>query len=338
MGGCQQNIPCSQEIKTKIETQTFINEFNSKDIIIKDKKNEFIEEPCVSNEDLKIETPLIRSFSSTKISSRNLKNQKLNDENINNINKPIKRKSVNLTTANKTPSTLNNNYSNDNINLNSKKNDKISKINKIEINNFGINNLNNNIITITAKKIEKKQNDNNQVMLNSLISKNDNDKINKNINDNNNKNIKILKNIDNNIIYNDESENNKNNQKISYENLQIEDIISEEKIHTKNNHEVVFRGNLILINDNDENKNENLYCVMSRINLKLYKNITYFLKMKKPILIINLRSIKNIHIIKNASLGICFSLLDKYIFSSKSQEQIFKWIVVLNYFSSKLKE
>ena len=77
---------------------------------------------------------------------------------------------------------------------------------------------------------------------------------------------------------------------------------------------------------------------MSRINLKLYKNITYFLKMKKPILIINLRSIKNIHIIKNASLGICFSLLDKYIFSSKSQEQIFKWIVVLNYFSSKLKE
>ena len=175
-------------------------------------------------------------------------------------------------------------------------------------------------------------------MLNSLISKNDNDKINKNINDNNNKNIKILKNIDNNIIYNDESENNKNNQKISYENLQIEDIISEEKIHTKNNHEVVFRGNLILINDNDKNKNENLYCVMSRINLKLYKNITYFLKMKKPILIINLRSIKNIHIIKNASLGICFSLLDKYIFSSKSQEQIFKWIVVLNYFSSKLKE
>ena len=138
--------------------------------------------------------------------------------------------------------------------------------------------------------------------------------------------------------YNDESENKKNNNKFSYENLQIEDIISEEKIHTKNNHEVVFRGNLLLINDNGENKNETLFCVMSRINLKIYKDINCFLKMKKPLLIINLRLIKNIHIIKNHSFGICFSLLDKYIFSSKNQEQLFKWIVVLNYFSSKLKE
>ena len=192
------------------------------------------------------------------------------------------------------------------------------------------------ILYLKIKKIEKKQNDNNQVMLNSLISKNENDKINKNI-INNNKNIKRLKNIDNNVIYNDESGNN-NNNKISFENLQIEDIISEDKIHTKNNHEVVFRGNLLLINDNDENKTEILFCVMSRINLKIYKNINCFLKMKKPLLIIDLRLIKNIHIIKNASLGICFSLLDKYIFSSKNQEQLFKWIVVLNYFSSKLKE
>ena len=334
MGGCQQNNPCLQEIKAKIETQTFINDFNNKDIVLKDKKNSFIEEPGVSNEEIKIGLPLVRSFSSTKISSRNLKNKKLNDENINNIIKPVKRKSVNLTTANKTPSTFNNNYSNDNFNLNSKKNNKISKINKIEINNFGINNLNNNIIT--SKKIEKKQNDNNQVMLNSLISKNENDKINKNIINNNNKNIKRLKNIDNNVIYNYESGNN--NNKISFENLQIEDIISEDKIHTKNNHEVVFRGNLLLINDNDENKTETFFCVMSRINLKIYKNINCFLKMKKPLLIIDLRLIKNIHIIKNASLGICFSLLDKYIFSSKNQEQLFKWIVVLNYFSSKLKE
>ena len=336
MGGCQQNNPCSQEIKAKVETQTFINDFNNKDIIIKDKKNSFTEEPGVSNEEIKISIPLVRSFSTTKVSSRNLKNKKLDDENINNLIKPVKRKSFNLTTANKTPSTLNNNYSNDNFNLNSKKNNKISKINKIEIDNFGINNFNTNIIT--SKKIEKKKNDNNQVMLNSLISKNDNDKINKKINDNNNKNMKLLKNIDNNVIYNDESENNKKNKKFSYENLQIEDIISEEKIHTKNNHEVVFRGNLLLINDNGKNKYETLFCVMSRINLKIYKNITYFLQMKKPLLIINLKLIKNIHIIKNASLGICFSLLDKYIFSSQNQEQVFKWIVVLNYFSSKLKE
>ena len=265
----------------------------------------------------------MRSLSSTKITSRNLKKNKFSDESLNKIIKPVKRKSFNLTTANKTPSAQqNNNNSNDNFILNSK---KINKISKIEINNFGINNLNNNIIT--SKKIERKINDNNQIMLNSLISNNANDKKNININK------IVLRNIDNNAEY----EMKKNNN-FSFENLQIEDIISEEKIHTKNNHEVVFRGNLLLINDNGDIKNETLFCVMSRINLKLYKNISFFLRMKKPLLIINLRSIKNIHIIKDDLHGLCFSLLDKYIFSSVNKEQLFKWIVVLNYFSSKLKE
>ena len=321
MGGCQTNIPCTHEIKSRKDSQTLINDINSKDIIIKDKKSSYIEEPGVSNEEIKISIP-VRSFSSTKITSRNLKKNKFSDESLNKIIKPVKRKSFNLTTANKTPSAQqNNNNSNDNFILNSK---KINKISKIEINNFGINNLNNNIIT--SKKIERKINDNNQIMLNSLISINANDK-------NNNINKIVLRNIDNNAEY----EMKKNNN-FSFENLQIEDIISEEKIHTKNNHEVVFRGNLLLINDNGDIKNETLFCVMSRINLKLYKNISFFLRMKKPLLIINLRSIKNIHIIKDDLHGLCFSLLDKYIFSSVNKEQLFKWIVVLNYFSSKLKE
>ena len=322
MGGCQTNIPCTHEIKSRKDSQTLINDINSKDIIIKDKKSSYIEEPGVSNEEIKISIP-VRSFSSTKITSRNLKKNKFSDESLNKIIKPVKRKSFNLTTANKTPSAQqNNNNSNDNFILNSK---KINKISKIEINNFGINNLNNNIIT--SKKIERKINDNNQIMLNSLISNNANDKKNININK------IVLRNIDNNAEY----EMKKNNN-FSFENLQIEDIISEEKIHTKNNHEVVFRGNLLLINDNGDIKNETLFCVMSRINLKLYKNISFFLRMKKPLLIINLRSIKNIHIIKDDLHGLCFSLLDKYIFSSVNKEQLFKWIVVLNYFSSKLKE
>ena len=147
--------------------------------------------------------------------------------------------------------------------------------------------MNNNIIT--AKKIERKKKDKNQIMLNSLISNNPNDKNNMNKIPNNNI---ILRNIDNNAEY--DIKNNNNN--FSYENLQIEDIISEEKIHTKNNNEVVFRGNLLLINDNGEIKSHSLFCVMTRINLKLYKNIALFLKMKKPLLIINLRSIKNINI------------------------------------------
>ena len=329
MGGCQTNIPCTQEIKPKIERQTFVNDINVKDIVVKDKKKAVVEEQGISNENIKISLPM-RSNTSTKISSRNLKKNKFSDESLSNIVKPAKRKSFNLTTANKTPSTPpNNNNSNDNFILNSKKG---NKINKIEINNFGINNLNNNIIT--AKKIERKKEDKNQIMLNSLISNNPNDKNDKNnINKIQNNNI-FLRNIDNNAEY--EIKNNNNN--FSYENLQIEDIISEEKIHTKNNNEVVFRGNLLLINDNGEIKNQSLFCVMSRINLKLYKNITLFLKMKKPLLIINLRSIKNIHIIKDPIYGLCFSLLDKYIFTSKNKDQVFKWIVVLNYFSSKLKE
>ena len=137
---------------------------------------------------------------------------------------------------------------------------------------------------------------------------------------------------------NPKEKNMKNNEKInlSYENLQIEEIISEEKIHTKNNHEIVFRGNLLLISKNGEFEKKTIYCVMSRINLKLYENINFFLKMKKPLFIIDLKSAKNIQIITDKEMGFCFSLLDKYIFNSQNQKQLFKWIVVLNYFSNKL--
>ena len=38
MGDCQANIPCTQEIKPKIEMQAFGNDINVKDIIVKDKK------------------------------------------------------------------------------------------------------------------------------------------------------------------------------------------------------------------------------------------------------------------------------------------------------------
>ena len=60
--------------------------------------------------------------------------------------------------------------------------------------------------------------------------------------------------------------------------------------------------------------------------------------MKKPLFIIDLHSVKDIHIFKDEYFGLCFSLLDKYILTSYNKEQLFKWIVVLNYFSSKLKE
>ena len=171
----------------------------------------------------------------------------------------------------------------------------------------------------------------------SPSSKVSNNNINK-IKSENNEEIKEnsvnLKNEEDNLK-NGNQNNNNENKNLSYENIQIEEIISEEKIHTKNNHEVVFMGNLLLINKTKELEKENIYCVMSRINLKLYKSINSFLKMKKPILIIELKNARNIQITKDSELGLCFSI-DKYLFNSENKEQLFKWFVVLNYFSSKL--
>ena len=324
MGVCQANIPCSQLIKAKVDTQSSLYYTNKKNIATKENKNNLITEDArVSNEEIKIAFPP-RSFSSTKITSRNIMN-KINGQNIIKGNIQKQRKSLNLTTVNKTPSTIQN-YNTSNDNYFSKKN------NKIEINNFGVNNLNNNI---TIKKYENKNKNNNNTKLNSLISNVITEKCSKN---NIDKNEKInLRNVDNNILINNNS-NKKVKEKNSFENLQIEDIISEEKIHTKNNIEVVFRGNLLLIKDKEHLENILIYCVMSRIKLKIYNDINFFLRMKKPLFTIDLHSVKNIHIFKDEFFGLCFSLLDKYTFTSNNKEQLFKWIVVLNYFSSKLKE
>ena len=333
MGVCQTRIPCSQEIKSKIESQTIINNYINKDISEnQNQNNNIIDDQKVSNEEIKIAIPS-RAFSSTKISSRNILNKKLNEDDSVKDNRNLKIKSLNMTTT-KTPSTQQNNNTRHNDSNENNIIYNIKKINKIEINNFGIDNLNKNLNDI--KILEKKNNRrcNSQGVLNYLISNDKKDKI----KNENNSNIKVLHNIDNNV---DKIENNnrKNeNKNFSYENLQIEDIISEEKIHTKNNHEVVFRGNLLFIDKIGETKNQMIYCVLSRIRLKLYKDINYFLRMKKPLYIIDLHLINNIHISKDDSLGLYFSLLDKYIFSSKNKDQLFKWIVVLNYFSSKLRK
>ena len=148
----------------------------------------------------------------------------------------------------------------------------------------------------------------------------------------NKENNKDIININDLTDKNDKSNNNNS----SFENIQIDEIISKEKIHTKNNHEIVFRGNLLLLSKTGDFEKLMIYCVMSRINLKLYKDINFFLKMKKPLYIIDLSSAKNIQIIKDNELGLCFSISDKYIFNSQNKEQLYKWIVLLNYFSHKL--
>ena len=71
MGVCQANIPCSQIINAKIDTQSSLNYINKKNMPIKDNKNIITEDAGVLNEGIKIAFPA-RSFSSTKITSRNL--------------------------------------------------------------------------------------------------------------------------------------------------------------------------------------------------------------------------------------------------------------------------
>ena len=108
MGVCQTRIPCSQEIKSKIESQTIINNYINKDISEnQNQNNNIIDDQKVSNEEIKIAIPS-RAFSSTKISSRNILNKKLNEDDSVKDNRNLKIKSLNMTTT-KTPSTQQNN-------------------------------------------------------------------------------------------------------------------------------------------------------------------------------------------------------------------------------------
>ena len=130
--------------------------------------------------------------------------------------------------------------------------------------------------------------------------------------------------------------NNKNNKK-SYENYDISDIIPENKIHTTNNIEVVFRGYLILRRKKENQCNENLFGVLTKIKLKLYKNILNFLAMKKPEFIINLQKVKNVNITQEKNTNDLCLAIDEYVFKINNQETLFKWFVVLNYFSNKFR-
>ena len=61
-----------------------------------------------------------------------------------------------------------------------------------------------------------------------------------------------------------------NTNKKTFENYNINDIISEQKIHTNNNIEIVFRGYLILKKNKENKFNDNLFGVLPTFSLILF--------------------------------------------------------------------
>ena len=133
-----------------------------------------------------------------------------------------------------------------------------------------------------------------------------------------------------------ENENVKENKKEKKEDdiLSVNSIIPEQKLHSKNNNEIMFIGDL----QNNENKNEiSSFATLTRLKLNFYKDKAQFISMKRPIYSLNLNQMLNADLIKNNDnkLLLCITLLEneeKKIFETKTKELLFKWLCVLNYF------
>lgn len=118
-------------------------------------------------------------------------------------------------------------------------------------------------------------------------------------------------------------------------NIDIEKIISLNKLHTKNDNEVLFISNLELFSD-DNRTYKPLFCVLTRVFFISYEKKIDFLSMRKPISKIHLESIESVEAIQYKSKWHFSILLRPNQFKLKYQgmndEIILKWVVVMNYF------
>ena len=166
------------------------------------------------------------------------------------------------------------------------------------------------------KKKENQNNKENNIEINNEISI----EINREIE----KETKQNKEID---IY-DEKENKENDS------LSVNSIIPDQKLHSKNNNEIMFFGDL----KNFENKNViSSFATLTRLKLSFYIDKSQFISMKKPISSLNLNQILNADIMKDCEnkLFLCLNLIEneeKKLFQTKSKQLLFKWLCVLNYF------
>ena len=197
-----------------------------------------------------------------------------------------------------------------------KRNKIIDNFNNPSINKEDDDNLN-IIDNILNEKLEKKSNEEN-----TLKSKQNTDRKKENGKDNMNIEQNEKKEFFENII-----------DKIS-----VNSIIPEQKLHSKNNNEIMFIGDLEKIEG----------CVifpffstLTRQKINFYENKSQFIAMKKPNSFIELKKIKNADLIKednNPQLFLCIIMIEnneKKIFQTKTKELLFKWLCVLNYFIHK---
>ena len=196
-------------------------------------------------------------------------------------------------------------------NLNSPSPKYLNEINEI-INEEDEDNLN-IIDNITNEKLEKKS-----IEENSLKTKQNTDRKKEN-----------------------EKENflQQNEKKEFYENIidkiSVNNIIPEQKLHSKNNNEIMFIGELEKI---EGCVIVPLFSTLTRQKFNFYENKSQFIAMKKPNSFIELKKIKNADLIKgnnNPQLLLCIIMIEnneKKIFQTKTKELLFKWLCVLNYF------
>jgi hypothetical protein len=181
-----------------------------------------------------------------------------------------------------------------------------------------IGNINNNNLIMT-QEINKEED--NLDLINNIQEKLD-ENFNKNINDE----IQLKTNINNRI---------KDNEKINIsDKISVNSIIPEQKLHSKNNNEIMFLGELEKI---EENNIISYFATLNRLKINFYENKSQFISMKKPISSLNLNQILNADIMKDCEnkLFLCINLIEneeKKLFQTKTKQLLFKWRCVLNYF------
>lgn len=127
--------------------------------------------------------------------------------------------------------------------------------------------------------------------------------------------------------------------------LDIEQIIPEKKLHTKNDKELLYMGELLI----DTNS---LFCALTGESFSIYENKAQFISLKKPQQLIQLDNIISVDIKKENNEIFCLinfitsanTTLDSSGYhegslrvKAKNKELLFKWVVVLNFFVQKSK-
>ena len=186
----------------------------------------------------------------------------------------------------------------------------------------------NHNILITPEKRKQEIEKNKQIK-----KENKNNKVN-NIEINNEISIEINREIEKEAKQNKEINNYIDKENIENDILSVNSIIPEQKLHSKNNNEIMFLGDL---KNFEDKKLISSFATLTRLKLSFYSDKSEFIAMKKPISSLFLNQILNADIMKDCEnkLFLCIKLIEneeKKLFQTKSKQFLFKWLCVLNYF------